>query len=242
MDTQETRIYTAIIITAIVLGVIITYFIGSIIVQQRRNLALQKQLMLSEIATLEQERTRTAADLHDDLGPLLSAIRFRVDHARGDDPDLAIASSQLDDMIVRIREIANDLMPAALQRKGLVTAVTEYVDNIRQTTRLKLDLESPASIPLEPHKQIHIYRVIQEVVHNCLKHADATEMTIRLQVRDNNLLILCRDNGKGFDPLQSNGKGIGLKSLRNRTEIMGGKMMQESKPGNGAAILLEIPL
>lgn len=242
MDTQEARIFTAIIITSIVLGVIIIYFVGSIIAQQRRNLALQKKLILSEIATLEQERTRTAADLHDDLGPLLAAIRFRVDHARGDDPDLAVASSQLDDMIVRIREIANDLMPAALQRKGLVTAINEYLDNIRQAGKLNIRLESAGEVAIDSHKQIHCYRVIQEAVHNCLKHAEATEMTIQLRVLDKTLTILCRDNGKGFDPALTGQRGIGLRSLRNRTEIMGGSMLQESRPGAGTALLFEIPL
>jgi two-component system, NarL family, sensor kinase len=242
MDTQEARIYAAIIISAIVIGVIIIYFVGSVVRQQRRNLALQQELMMTEIATLEKERARTAADLHDELGPLLSAIRFRVDHAKIDPADLEIASSQLDDAILRLREIANNLMPAALQRKGLVIAVTEYIGHIRETGRLKIAFDSPPEIKLEPHVQIHVYRVIQEAVLNCIRHAAATEMTVRLQVREYYLSILCRDNGKGFDTSKVQEKGIGLNSLKNRTEFMGGTMQIESKPQTGTALLFEIPV
>ena len=76
MDARETKIYIAIIITAVVLGLIILYFALSIVRQQRRNISLQKALILAEIATLEKERSRIAADLHDDLGPVLSVIKF----------------------------------------------------------------------------------------------------------------------------------------------------------------------
>jgi signal transduction histidine kinase len=243
MDPQETRIYTVVIITSIILAVIIGYFIISIIRQQRKNLELQKKLILGEIEALEKERSRIAADLHDDLGPLLASIKFRIDYERGENEELAKSSLQLDGLIARIREIANNMMPSALHRKGLIAAVTEYLDNAELSGNMRIDFSYPETLSLPPDKSVHIYRAIQEIVHNCIKHANATEMLVKLTFQNGRLTILCRDNGKGFDPQKEpDNKGIGLKSLQNRTGMMGGFMMIESKKEVGTAILLEIPL
>src|ERR1051325_216225 len=129
MDSQEARIYTVILIISVTLGFIIAYFIVSIIRQQRRNMRLQKANILAEIAAMEKERMRIAADLHDDLGPILSVIQFQVDNVEGvqgeEKQQLIEASRHVDSLIGRVREIANNLMPSALHRKGLMTAIEE---------------------------------------------------------------------------------------------------------------------
>ena len=123
MDAQEARIYMAVIITVVVLGIIIGYFAISVIRQQRRNMELQKANALAEISAMERERARIAIDLHDDVGPVLSVIKFRVDNANVSDAEeqeeLKKASAQLDEVIARMREVSNNLMPSVLQRKGL---------------------------------------------------------------------------------------------------------------------------
>jgi signal transduction histidine kinase len=93
-------------------------------------------------------------------------------------------------------------------------------------------------------KSIHLYRVIQETVHNCIKHARASKLEIIIEQKGNVIQILCRDNGKGFnyDQVTKDATGIGLRSLKNRTELMGGKMYVESKPMKGTAFLFEIPV
>jgi len=226
MDTHEVALFTAIIITAIVLAVIIGYFIWSIMRQQRRTQALHQQLLLTEMATLEQERSRTAADLHDELGPLLSAIRFRIDHA----------------VIVRLRAIAGNLMPLALQRKGLTTALQELVADTERHSHLQISFTTSAVIELPYQTSVHLYRVLQEVIHNCVKHAGATRLSISITKSESKLVISCRDNGRGFDLEQAVGKGIGLKSLRNRTELTGGQLQIETGIGKGTSLLFDIPL
>jgi two-component system NarL family sensor kinase len=248
MDTKEARIYIAIIITVIVLGVIISFFAISIVRQQKRNLALQKANILAEISTMEKERSRIAADLHDELGPVLSVIKFQVDYAvlseQVERKELGKASEQLDEMIERMREIANNLMPSALQRKGLIIALEEYISKVEGTGKLRIELEYPEQLELAEHKAIHVYRTIQEVIHNCVKHAKADKMYIRLERKNGYLTILCKDNGIGFDypKLSKESEGIGLSSLKNRTEIMGGSLVVESRPGKGSAFLFEIPI
>lgn len=245
MDTQEARIFTAVVITAVVIGIIIGFFAFSVIRQQKRNLALQKANILAEIKAMEKERSRIAADLHDELGPVLSVIKFKVDLAsqsgHPDKEQLDSASVQLDEMISKMREISNDLMPSTLLRKGLLVAVEEFISKVESVNALKIVFEHPATIELPEHSMIHLYRVLQEVIHNTVKHANATLMEIRLESLPGKLSLLCRDNGRGFDTNKP-GTGMGLLSLRNRTELLGGTMTTESKTGKGSAFLFEIPL
>ena len=124
MDTQETKVYIAALIAAGVLGVILIYFIITMIRQQRKTQRLNLEKIEAEIRTLEKERKRIASDLHDDLGPLLSAIRFKINAVDliNDDDKVLIenASQHIDDTLNRVREISFDLMPNTLIRKGLV--------------------------------------------------------------------------------------------------------------------------
>jgi len=248
MDTHEIRLYTAIITTVIFLGVIVGYFAVSVIRQQRRYIALQKANAMAEISAMEKERARIAGDLHDDLGPLLSVVKFRVDHVEGIEPDekqeLDKASKQLDDLIGRLREVANNLMPSVLQRKGLFSAIEEYINSVHSTSSLRIETEDLSKTRISEEKTIHIYRIVQETIHNCLKHAQATKMNICFDEVNGSFKISCNDNGKGFDVarIQQESGGIGMRSLKNRTEMMGGRMTIDSKPGKGSRFLFEIPL
>src|SRR5262245_19620588 len=134
MDPNETKIYTVILIAGGVLGIILVYFIINIIRQQRRNLSLHNEKIQAEITTLENERKRIASDLHDDLGPLLSAVKLQINSVEvpdGEDQELIEKSSlYIDAILTRIREISNNLMPQVLSRKGLVIALREFIDNL----------------------------------------------------------------------------------------------------------------
>lgn len=244
MDARETKIYVAIIITAIVLGVIIIYFAVSIIRQQRRNMGLQKALILAEIATLEKERTRIAGDLHDDLGPVLSVIKFRVDFAKGDNEELQKASEQLDEIVVRIREIAADLMPVTLQRRGLSPALIEFLEQVKQSVGFTLTWKVPENIPLPHEKSLHIFRTCQELIHNSIKHAQPGTVRLDLGINDKILLIDYADDGKGFEErlTRTSSRGIGMASIQNRTELLGGAMYLDSKRNSGTRIQIEIPV
>jgi signal transduction histidine kinase len=249
MDAREARIYIAVIITVVVLGIIIFYFAISIIRQHRRNSELQKANILAEISAMEKERARIAADLHDDLGPILAVIKFQVDNidnVSGEEKmQLQKTSAQLDNLIERLREISYNLMPSALQRKGLVIAFDEFIARISPITDpLKISFDWEEKPAIDEEKSIHIFRMLQEIVHNCIRHAEATTLKISFDQNNGKLAILCRDNGKGFDMQQvlKESRSIGLRSLKNRAELIGGFMKLESKKGKGTAFFFEIPL
>lgn len=248
MDAQETAFYTALLISSFIVLTVFIFFTVSIIRQQRRNLELSRRNILAEIAAMEKERSRIAADLHDDLGPLLSVVRFQVDTAKGQEQDdaalLREASTTLDGLIVRVREISTNLTPTSLARKGLAASLATFVDNLKRSGPIDIQFTHDALPPIAEDRSINIYRMVQEMVNNTLRHAGATQLRLSLQVKKGCLHLLCTDNGQGFDyekRLQE-GSGLGLRSLRSRAAVMNAKMRVESEPGKGTAYLFEIPL
>jgi signal transduction histidine kinase len=246
MDAQETSLYTAILISSIIIGIIIIYFVVSIITQQRKNLELHKRNILIEITALEKERSRIAADLHDELGPLLSAVKMKINSFEladeEDQKEVAKTNQHIDAMVKRVREISFDLMPSALIRKGLVVAIKEFADYIMKSNTLQINVQAIDAISLSEQKAVNLYRIVQEVIHNTLKHAGASQLLIALYIEKNKLVLKTQDDGIGFnqDTLSEN-TGLGLRSLLSRTEIMNGTMYLDTQKGAGTSFTFEIP-
>jgi signal transduction histidine kinase len=247
MDAQQTSIFSAVLIACIVLAVIITYFIISIIRHQRRNQELYKSKIQAEINTLEKERSRIASDLHDELGPILSTVKLRINciDIISDEDQLQLnkANKHIDDIIQRMREISNDLMPTTLLRKGLIVALNEFIGNISKPGGLRIKFTYERVPELASDRAIHLYRILQEIIHNTIKHAGATELTIGLSFENGQVMITTQDNGTGFDynrAIKEN-TGFGLRNLLSRAEIMGGAMYIESAAGQGTQYIFEIP-
>lgn len=248
MDAQETSIFTAVLISSVVIGIIILYFIISIVRQQRRSLQLYRKSILTEITTLERERARIAADLHDEIGPMLSAIKLRMnsfDLVNEDDREQAAKTNQhIDGLIKRMREISYDLMPNTLIRKGLVMALKEFVEFSSRESSLQIRLQADESVQLEAQQAINLYRIVQEIIHNAIKYSEAQSMEVALRRERNTLILAARDNGKGFtfEGQVAEQAGLGLRNILSRTEIMGGRMFLDSAKGKGTHYLIEIPL
>ncbi|GAA4337826.1 sensor histidine kinase [Flaviaesturariibacter amylovorans] len=249
MGTQETSLLAAIVIAAILIGVIILFFVASIIRQQRRNLTLHRQNMLAEITTLEKERSRMARDLHDELAPLLAAIKMKINSFALTDPDdeeeMTRTNGHIDALLKRIREITFDLMPASLQRKGFVTAAREFVDYIGRSAPIAITLQAEEGLSVTDERiAVNLYRILQEVVQNTLKHAGAARLLLSIHRDKKDLVLASSDDGRGFDwdekALSAN--GIGLKSLKSRVEILNGTFSVESRRGKGTSYIFRIPL
>lgn len=248
MDAQQTSLFTSILVVSLIIGAIILFFIISMVRQQRRNLYLYRQNILAEITAMEQERARIAADLHDELGPMLSAVKLRISSFELPDSDdqeqLDKTCTHIDGLIQRIREISYDLLPSTLTRKGLVHALQAFVAFAGKGTALQIGFTAPDHLQVPGHKAIHLYRIVQEVVHNAIRHSGATSLHIELQATDGKLVLWTSDNGKGFhlQDLSRQSRGLGLRNLLNRTELMGGKMFAESGRDKGTQYTFEIPL
>lgn len=248
MDAQETNIYHAIVITSIVLGIIIVYFIISLTRHQRKNLELHRLNILAEITALEKERARIAADLHDELGPVLSAVKMKINSFELSDKEDKIQMEKtnvhIDELLKRIRDISFDLMPNSLVRKGLVIALKEFIDYLNNDSQIKFIFNCESDFQVSEQKAVNIYRIIQEVAHNAIKHSSATEFCLNVKAVNKHLQMTIMDNGTGFDfeKESANKIGFGLRSLVSRTEIIGGQMYLDSIPGKGTTYTFEIPI
>jgi signal transduction histidine kinase len=204
--------------------------------------------MLIEITTMERERSRIATDLHDDLGTVLSVVKFQVNSIDPSDHEdqllIENASRQIDESIVKLREIANNLMPSTLILKGLFSSIKQFIWSVEHIGSANIHFETNCETNVADDLSIHIYRIVKEVIHNGLKHAQASDITINCKEEKNWLTIHYYDNGVGFDfkKTMALGTGVGLRSLQSRVEVVKGTMVAESKPGKGTAFLFSFPL
>jgi signal transduction histidine kinase len=248
MGPQETRTYLAILIASTIVCFILIYLLFLVLRQQRRNLDLQRKMALAEINTLEQERTRVAADLHDDLAPVLAAVKFRISSmqpASAEDKEGIITSMRyLDQSIVKLREISNDLMPTMLTKQGIIDSLKDLININSAKSNLDIRFESPFHLEISSELERQLYRIVQESIMNCVKHASASQMLIKLSIQSGKLLLVIKDNGTGFDVTKVNSKkdSRGLDSLRNRSKMIGGKFSIFSAPDKGTILEIEVPL
>jgi signal transduction histidine kinase len=246
MDSQEANIYIAALVIVLLLGAFITYFVVSVVRQQKRIIALQKSQIMIEIAAMEKDRARIARDLHDELGPQLSIVKFRIDYVHDSDgkdqQQLKESSVQLDMILLRLREIAQGLVSSTLMRKGLIIAIEEHLASIEEAGRMKTHFDFPTDLQLPDEVSIHVYRALLELIQNCMKHANAENIFIKINEEGTSLHISYEDDGKGFDPTRiEQFTGLGLRNLKNRIEILGGKVQFDSSPGAGSIFIIEIP-
>jgi len=248
MDPQEAKIYTAVLIVVAILTILIGYFIVSIISHQRRALRLHKEKIQAEILTLENERKRMASDLHDELGPVLSAVKMQISSIEVTEEDEEVigkTSEHIDSMLQRIREISNNLMPTTLVRKGLYDATRSFTDQVNQAGKINIVYTEHADLPKLPaEKEVHMYRVVQEIMHNAIKHSKATEIRVDYSYKNNCLSLVITDNGVGFNQAEvsRNSIGHGLGNILSRVEILHGDLYVETKPGKGVKYNIEIPV
>ncbi len=249
MHSDETRIYTALLIVACILAVILTFFVISLIRQHQKNLQLNKEKIQAEIITLESERMRIANDLHDDIGPVLSAVKLQINslNTKSSEDSFIIknAGKYIDDILSKIREITYGLMPSALLRKGILTAISEFLDTINQTHGIRISYSLCIEEGLlSQEKEVHLYRIVQEIIHNSIRHSLASEILVTIKKIKGLLIVDIYDNGKGFDfvsVIKNNG-GIGIRSILSRVELLEGNVYLDTREGKGVEYIIEIPI
>src|SRR5258708_1627101 len=179
---MESRILYITLLLSLIITIIIIYFFASIIRYHRRYMKLQREKIFAEITIRENERKRIAADLHDSLGPLLSAVKLNISSVDIEQPSdkeiLEKTAGYLDEIIGSMRRISHDLLPNTLERRGLLEAIREFINQVNSKQLLNIQLYVVKEIQVPKEKEIHIFRMIQEIVHNTIKHAKAANLQI----------------------------------------------------------------
>lgn len=210
----------------------------------------ERKAITSMITGQEEERERIAKDLHDRLGSMLSVVKI---HYKSVEEDLEKiknetksqyekANQLLDEACETVRKIAHNMVSGTLTKFGLIPALKELKQKIEETKILEVELLAHGmDNRLNNSTEIQLYRIIQELLNNILKHAEASEVTIQLLKREEDLNIMVSDNGIGFNVDTKEFEGMGLKSIKARVAEMNGHVLIDSSKGNGTTVTIEIP-
>ncbi|MGN6491082.1 MAG: tetratricopeptide repeat-containing sensor histidine kinase [Agriterribacter sp.] len=225
-------------------------------IQQQRisELETEKQLAATEAVLRgeEQERTRLAKDLHDGLGGLLSGIKYSFQTMKGNlvmtpenQQTFERSMDMLDSSIKEMRRVAHNMMPEALVKFGLDTALQDFCNDINQSGILLVNYQSTGleEATLDQTSAIAVYRIVQEMINNTIKHAEAKNAIVQINKTNGEIAITIEDDGKGFDPLVlQRSKGIGWSNIQSRIDFLKGRLDIKSIPGKGTSVLIEFSI
>ena len=222
---------------------------GELVAGERRFRGLAKAVWKVQ----EEERRRLARELHDGIGQTLTALKNQLEwlerRAPADESreGLATAVKLSARALEETRELSRLLRPAVLDDLGLQPALRWLARTLRQQTGLEVALELEANDgALDPDLETLVFRVTQEALNNVVKHAGVAAAEVRLRRRGDRLRLRIADRGDGFDPHSVLGpatgsSGVGLRGIRDRSELFGGKMRVESRPGEGTVVEVDLP-
>lgn len=211
---------------------------------QEKEIAQLKAMMKGE----ENERSRMARELHDGIGGMLAAIKMNLGFVKKEYvgmpqlDKLEELSYMLQDTSSEVRKVAHNLMPDVLQRHNLEDALLLYCSQINKGGALQIDLHCDGALEqLSKSEELVLYRIMQELIQNVVKHARATHAEIQIMQYDNSLSLTVEDNGQGFDVAEHNG-GFGLQNLRYRIQALQGAIHLTSVKGKSTTIYIEFDL
>ena len=217
--------------------------------KQENELQREKLRRLrSVIDGQDQERNRLSRELHDGIGQSLIAIKLQLENAETQNYSMMragidSAKNMIDITIEEVRRVCNALLPAALNEFGIVSTIRALCSELGSLAGFKAVFENVGSLErMSKKSQIYLYRIAQEALNNITKHARATQVVIKLSRIDNIVTLEVSDNGKGFifDPV-SFAQRNGLQNMRERTNLLEGEFIVDSRPGNGTTIKVSIP-
>ena len=196
----------------------------------------------------EQERKRVALELHDNLGVLLSVTKMQFTAIRDKSPDnealINKATKFLEQASSDVRKISHNLMPGLLTKLGLFEALEDFFETLDEANDIdaKIGVVGPKE-RLPENTEIMIYRMVQEMVNNTIKHANADKIDLTLIIHPDEMDISYSDNGKGFDVKEIlSQKTMGIQSIRSRVKFLDGTIKIDSSQGNGTVYRICIPL
>ena len=226
---------------------------GAFLLYRNRIRSLKKrqtEQIRAAIHAQEEERKRISRDLHDDIGTKLSALKLFISsleikaHAIHQEEIVSLAQNSeqfIGEVVKDLRNLLINLSPTVLEDFGYTNAVEGLVNKINETKLIHFDLNVFGfKQRLQKDYELALYRITQELINNILKHADAKNISLQTGLRDDKIVLIIEDDGKGFDVNQHK-EGYGLKNLETRTKLLNGKIIIESVPGKGTTTLIEIP-
>ncbi len=225
-------------------------------IEVQKNIELLKKQELKSIKAMingqQSERKRIAQDLHDRLGSMLSMVKLNyksiedsIDELKGENKkQYSQANDLLDEACNTVREIAHNMVSGVLTKFGLVAALEDLRNTIKGTNTFQLELITHGlDDRLENSLEMELYGIVQELIHNVIKHAKAEEVSVQLLKRVDSINLTVIDDGIGFDNSEELSKsGMGLKSVASRVHALNGTYVIDTGRGNGTTVNIDVPL
>ena len=200
----------------------------------------QKELVEKNLNATENERKRVARELHDEVGSSLSMLRLMSSVEEFDELKI---KGLIDKTIDNVRRISNDLLPSGLEEFGLEHGLEVLFESVKDSSNIKIEFHSQLSTKLESHQNLMIYRIVQELVNNSVKHSKAQWISTTILEENQHLEISYSDDGEGFDMETAKLKNsLGLKNIFVRAENLNGTVRMSSKPMEGFSAKINIPI
>lgn len=254
--TKENQLIAIVIIGTLLLflmgGALLTFFFFSrkkIVEKELEKKTLevnhQKEMISSIIVTQEKERKRIAQDLHDDISAKLNVINLNANLLKDGElkpEEYTFVNDAIlkatDKTLQSARKIAHNLLPPILEKFGLKEALEELADDFSNSRKIEINynLEYPKSY-LKEEKELHLFRIVQELINNSVRHGKAKKSNINIIIKNQDLLFSYTDNGVGFNAKEKeHQKGLGMKNIESRVSLLEGNYKIESQPNQGFKI------
>ncbi len=258
VEVKQKNYLNTLLIVSVILILLFSYLFYNRYKLQQKSLLDSEILKERELRSKaiieaeENERRRIAEDLHDGVGQLLSAAKLNLSElgeklGASNTPTFTLyknAIDLVDDSVKEIRAVSHSMMPNSLIKSGLVAAVRELVQKLNTGDKLKIDLAiTGLNERLEPTTEAVLFRVLQEIISNIVKHAKASQISIQLVKHETELSVMVEDNGVGFDTTKtSEFNGIGIKNIQSRIAFLNGQVNFDSAIGKGTTVVIELPM
>ncbi len=219
--------------------------------QQEQIKFLERQQQVVSLQSMvngqETERTRISRDLHDGLGGLFSTIKMQLSTLQHEEKELKEnglfqkSYKLIDTASIEVRRIAHNMMPEVLMKLGLIHAVQDMCSNISATKLLQVTLQAYGTQQrFNTSTEIMLYRIIQELLNNIIKHAKATEAIVQFNREGSRLSVTVEDNGRGFNLAEVDGENhAGLDTIKSRVDYLNGNISIDSEKGTGTTVMME---
>jgi signal transduction histidine kinase len=252
VPSATNALWSLFLATVLSVAIVLVALAAALILAQRRRLALHRDYARRLLTAQEDERARIAREVHDDALQRVALLRHELD-------DLAAAASttagdggtvqraralgaELEDLGVMLRQVAHQLHPSLVEQVGLATALGALGAEIERTTGIAVEVTLPNSDPRLPRDiALAAYRIAQEALRNVVKHAGAAKAALELATAPGSVTLRVRDEGRGLPAQRDAEHGLGLRAMRERAELVHGRLTVTSQPGRGTSVEVTLP-
>lgn len=250
MRANEEVIFTIIVVVIILVFLAIMFLVALARHNQRRNKLFyenqkikkdfEQTLLNTQLEIQEQTLTHISREIHDNIGQVLSLARLQLHSLTTASPeeDIEYTDNLLEKAITDLRGLSHSLNTNSIKENGFSASVKKVLTQFEKTGKFKTSFIDNANFSISDDQGIILFRIIQEVLNNIVKHAEATKISIQIEKKDTITSIYIIDNGKGFDVENQGtvGKGIGIRNIIERAMIIGAKLSVISQPNNGTTV------